>query len=161
MARRRARVPKLKTWSDRWNDVIRLLYKDPYLKKLMLVPENCSITEFIDKYFVRGASTDEIVTDERVRILWYDSEGFQTRNPHVLAHLKAFDIYVKNEYLHNVTADRLQYRFDLITERLKDILLTNDEICQLSFEFVNESDLWTKTVGYSRYHVVFSYKTTI
>lgn len=155
------RVPKIHTWTDNWNDVIRLLYKDPYLKDLMLVPSKCSITQFIDKYFVKGVSSDEIVTDEDVRILWYDSEGYATNNPNVRLRMKEFDIFVKHDVLHNATQDRLQYRYNLIADRLKDILLKNNLICGLRFSFVSEYDLWTKTIGYSRYHVVFSYKTTI
>lgn len=155
------RVSKIKTWTDNWNDVIRLLYKDPYLKELMCLPSSCSIVQFIEKYFVKGVSADEIVTDEKVRILWYDSIGSATNNKNVRLKFKEFDIFVKDDVLHNATGDRLQYRYNLICDRLKDILLRLDAICGLRFSYVTEYDMWTKTIGYSRYHIVFSYKTTI
>lgn len=73
---------------------------------------------------------------------------------------KEFYIYVKDDVLHNATSDRLQYRYDLIAERLKDLLIGNQYVGRMRFLFEEEYDLWTKTPGYTLYHISFSYKTT-
>ena len=127
----------------------------------MLLPEHCTITQFIDKYLVEDESPDEILTDEQVRIACYDTEGRDTGNKNVKLRYKEFDIYVKRDVLHSATKDRLQYRYDLIADRLKYLLLKDEHVCGLHFEYEDEHNLFTKMTGYKRYHVVFSYKTTV
>lgn len=68
---------------------------------------------------------------------------------------------MKDDVLHTATDDRLQNRYDLIAERLKYLLLREKSICGLSFSYEDDYNLWTKTIGYKRYHIVFSYKTTV
>lgn len=153
---------KLQTWKDNWNDVIRyVLFKDSVLKQLMLLPDDTTITKFVDKYFVQDEVGSEILTDEKVRIVYYDSRGRDTGNKGVRNHYKEFDIFVKEDVLHTATNDRLQNRFDLIAERLKYLLLRDRYVCGLRFNYEDDYNLWTKTIGYRRYHVVFSYKTTV
>lgn len=111
-------VQKTQTWKDNWNDVIRyVIFKDAILKELMLVPENTPITTFIDKYFIQDEMASEILTDERVRVIYYDSRPSDTGNKGVKQCYKEFDIFVREDVLHNATGDRLQNRFDLIAER--------------------------------------------
>lgn len=63
--------------------------------------------------------------------------------------------------MYNVKDDRLKSRAALIAERLKYLLLKDQHICHLHFQFEDEFDMWTKVVGYKRYHITFSYKTTV
>ena len=72
----------------------------------MLLPEGCTITQFIDQYFIEDENPDEIMTDEPVRIVCYDSRGRDTGNANVRFRYKEFDIYVKQEVLHTATRDR-------------------------------------------------------
>ena len=157
------RVHKVRTWKDDWNDVIRYgIFPDPIMRKLMCLPENVTITQFRDKYFTKGhGTTNEIVTDEKVRIIWYDSEGRDSGNRNVRNKYKEFDIYVKNDVLHNATDDRLQYRYDLIAELLKDLLIGDQYAGVLRFALEDEYDIWTKTAGYTLYHIAFSYKVSV
>lgn len=156
-------VEKTRTWKDNWNNVIRdVFFPDEKLKEQMMIPEDCTIVQFIDKYFVESENTDEIITDEPVRISYYDSRGRDTGNKNVRFRYKEFDIYVKREYLHNATRDRLQYRYDLIADRIKYLLLRNDRVCHLHFEREDDGyNLFTKMIGYERFHITFSYKTTV
>lgn len=103
-------VHKVHTWNDNWNDIIRyVIFPDPILRKLMCLDDSITITKFRDKYFINDrATTNEIVTDENVRILWYDNEGRETGNAHVRNRYKEFDIFVKNDVLYNATDDRLK-----------------------------------------------------
>ena len=125
----------------------------------MMIPENTSIVQFIDKYFIESAAADEIVTNEQVRIVYYDTKGRGLQR-NVYSKYKEFDIYVREEYLYNATNDRLKSRFSLIAERMKYLLLRKNSVCHLRFTYEDEFPLWTKTVGYRRYHIVFSYNTT-
>lgn len=156
-------VEKQVSWKDNWNNIIRdVFFVDTKLRELMLVPEDCTIIQFIDKYFIEDENTDELLTEEKVRISYYDSEGRDSGNLHVKNKYKEFDIYVRKDVLHTATADRLQNRYDLIAERLKYLLLKNYHICNMHFECEDAGfNLFTKMIGYKRFHIVFSYKTTV
>lgn len=75
--------------------------------------------QFIEKYFIVDASPDEILTNEPVRVVVYDTEGLGQRNMHVKGNYKAFDIFVRQNVLHTASQDRLQRRTTLIAERIK------------------------------------------
>lgn len=93
-----ARVEKKRTWKDNWNNVIRyILFQDEKLRTLMCLPEDVTITRFIDKYFIENENPDEIITDEKVRISYYDSRGGDSGNKDVRIKYKEFDIYVKDD----------------------------------------------------------------
>lgn len=155
-------IEKIKTWDDNWNDVIRYdFFQDTVLKAQMCVPPQTTINQFIENYFIEDAATDQLLTNELVRVTYYDNQGVDTGNKNVLLRYKEFDIYVKRTHLYNATTDRIKSRKLLIAERIKYLLLRNQHIRNLHFEYCNEYDLWTKTVGYSRYHLVFTYKTTV
>ena len=126
----------------------------------MCVPPDCKITQFIERYFIEDQSSGEIITDEAVRVICSDVEGKGFYNSHVRLKYKEFDIYVKDNVLHTATTDRLQNRYDLIAQRIKYLLLRNRVVEGLRFSYEDEFNLWTKTTGYKRYHLVFSYKTT-
>ena len=57
--------------------------------------------------------------------------GTDTGNAHVKRKYKEFDIYVKNDVLHNATDDRLQYRYNLIAQRLKELQGSLEKIREL------------------------------
>ena len=153
---------KSKTWKDRWNDVIRtVFFRDEELKRLMNVPPGTPILTFITKYFIASAAPDELLLTEDVRIHHYDSQGAETDNQNVIRKDEEFDIFVKESQLHNVGEDRLQSRADLIAERIKYLLLKEQHICCMHFDYRDSFDLWTKTVGYQRLHLVFSYRISV
>lgn len=155
-------VEKTRTWDDNWNNVIRtIIFQDSILKEQMLVPCKTPINQFIDKYFIENASVDELLTTENVRILYYDNQGRETGNKNIRLKYKEFDIYVKQNILYTATPDRLKSRTALIAERLKYLLLNKYHICGQHFRYEDEYDLWTKTVGYKRYHIVFSYRISV
>lgn len=103
---------------------------------------------------------DELVLDEDVRVIYYETEGTQLGTPHVLQKFLAFDIYVKEDALYNVGTDRLQRRDKKISQRLKELLTGKEHVCGIRFGYEDEYHLGAKTIGYRRYHVVFSYVTT-
>ncbi len=127
----------------------------------MCLPKDCTIIQFVDKFFIEDANGSEQLKNELVRIVVYDTDGAYTGNANVLERLKEFDIYVKEDVLRTASDDRLQKRTDLITERIKYLLLKDRYTCNIRFRYVADYDLWTKTTGYKRHHVVFSYKTTV
>jgi len=154
-------IEKEKTWDDDWNDVIRKVFWQDYkLKQLMLIPENTAIVPFITKYFIEDAAPDALLTNEKVRVNHFDTQGYDTGNKNVIRKYKNFDIYVKDDFLYDATNDRLKSRTALIAERIKYLLLRDFYVCGLRFEFRDEYSLWTKTVGYKRYRLVFSYRIT-
>ena len=162
MAEAERYVWKQRTWQDNWNNVVReVIYPDEVLKELMLVPEDIDIVTFTDKYFIRDGSTDELLTNEKVRIVHHDAEGFPTGNPYVRGKYREFDIFVSEDEEHTATDDWLQSRQILIAERLKYLLLRNRNCQNLRFEYEDEYDMWTKTVGYKMYRLTFYYKTTV
>lgn len=155
-------VEKTRTWQDNWNNVIREeIFPDAKLKELMLVPEGTDIVKFTDKYFIRDGSTDELLTNEKVRIVHHDDEGFGSFNPNVRCKYKNFDIYVSEDVEHTASGDWLKSRQVMIAERLKYILLRKKNIQNLSFRYEDEYDMWTKTVGYKLYRLTVFYKTTV
>jgi len=126
----------------------------------MLIPENTAIVPFITKYFIEDAAPDALLTNEKVRVNHFDTQGYDTGNKNVIRKYKNFDIYVKDDFLYDATNDRLKSRTVLIAERIKYLLLRDFYVCGLRFEFRDEYSLWTKTVGYKRYRLVFSYRIT-
>lgn len=155
-------VEKTRTWQDNWNNVVRnVLFPDARLKELMLVPEGTNILKFQEKYFIRDGSTDELLTNEKVRIVHHDAQGTYTFNPHVRMKYREFDIYVSEDVEHTADPDRLRSRQIMIAERIKYLLL-RQKVCEnIQFRYEDEYDLWTKTVGYKLYKLTFFYKVTV
>ena len=154
-------VEKKRTWQDNWNNVIRnVLFPDDKLKALMLVPVGTDIVTFQKKYFIRDGSTDELLTNEKVRVVTYDEEGSFTFNKNVRVKYKNFDIFVSEDVEHTADIDRLRSRQILIAERIKYLLLRQQVVENLRFQYEDEYDMWTKTVGYKMYKLTFFYKTT-
>ena len=155
-------VEKTRTWQDNWNNVIRnVLFQDDKLKELMLVPEGTDILTFQKKYFIRDGSTDELLSNEKVRIVAYDTESFFTRNKNVRVKYKNFDIFVSEDVEHTADIDRLRSRHIMIAERIKYLLLRHRVCEHLIFQYEDEYDMWTKTVGYKAYKLTLFYKTTV
>lgn len=127
----------------------------------MLVPAGTDILTFIEKYFIRDSSTDELLTNEKVRIVVSDQQGLRTRNQYVHGKYKHFDIFVSEDVEHTATRDKLQSRQVLIAQRIKELLLQKRDQYGLRFTYEDEYDLWTKTVGYKLYHIVFFYMTNV
>ena len=155
-------VEKTRTWQDNWNNVIRnVLFQDDKLKELMLVPKGTDIITFQTKYFIRDGSTDELLTNEKVRIVHHDDQGSWTFNKDVIVKYKNFDIYVNEDVEHTADIDRLRSRQVMIAERIKYLLLRSRNCQNLSFGYEDEYDMWTKTVGYKLYRLTLFYKTTV
>ena len=155
-------VEKTRTWQDNWNNVVRnVLFKDEKLKELMLVPVGTDIMTFQKKYFIRDGSTDELITNEKVRVVYHDDESGFTINKGVRVKYKNFDIFVSEDVEHTADTDRLKSRQVLVAERIKYLLL-RQRVCQnMAFQYQDEYDMWTKTVGYKEYRLTLFYKTTI
>lgn len=122
------------TWQDRWNDVLRdVLFPDTELKELMLIPadKRGNIKAWIEQYFVEDILPDELITDEAVRVLYYETEGAAYGNPRIRRKYLEFDIYVRNSVLYTATNDRLQRRDKLIFRRL-ELPADAGDLCLLS-----------------------------
>lgn len=153
---------KIKTWNDNLNDVIRdVFFADEELIDLMLIPQEYEddIVTFIQKYFVKDVTSDEIITNEDVRVCYFQSQG-RSIGMNALKKYWNFDIYVKDSVLHTATTDMLQSRDEMIAEKIKELLTDNRYVCQMRFHYEDSYDMYTKLVGYHRYRIVFSYKTT-
>ena len=147
-------------WENAWNKIIRnVIFKDSELKQLMKIPSNTGILQFIDKYFIRAGYTSELLSNEACRIVYSDTLAGDTQVPAVKKNIITFDIYVKNEDLHNVGQDRLVFRTSLITERLFYLLTKDRYVADTGYRFwpAGEWDFGTRTIGYSRHTVSFYY----
>lgn len=116
-----------------------------------------NIIKFIDKYFIRNPAPDELVTNEDVRICQGELAG-RPIGKQMLKKMLFFDIYVKNDHLHDTENDMLVFRTDRICEKMKEMLTDNKQVCNIEFRYEDDYDLFTKMVGYTRHRIVFSYK---
>jgi hypothetical protein len=102
-------VWKTRTWEDNWNNVIRyVLYQDDILKEYMLVPDDgtVAIDKFIKNYFIRSAMPDALVTDQKVRVIYYETEGQDMNIQQARMRYLEFDVYVKDSEEHTIGRDR-------------------------------------------------------
>lgn len=151
------------SWLKEWNDIIRFVFfKDEELKTLMKIPAGTSIIQFVDKYFIRAGYTSEILTNEPVRIIYGTLGSWETNNQKVSKNTLTFDIFVKQEELHNIGDDRLVYRTDLIADRIKQLLVSDHFVHNTAYKFwiVGECDLGSPVIGYNRKNVTFGYMKT-
>lgn len=147
-------------WITEWNTILRkVLFADERLKELMMLPDDTDIITFNDKYFIRASYTNDLVENEKVRIVYGFIDNGDSGVPDVKRNLLNFDIYVKKEYLHNADIDRLLYRTVLIADRLNKLLNKNDFIAGTGYKFhiETEGELGTRTIGYTRYGISFSF----
>ena len=147
-------------WINDWNTIIRnVIWQDHELKKLMKIPPKTGILQFIDRYFIRAGYTNTLLTDEICRIVYADVQGNDTDVPNVRKNMMTFDIYVKQEELHNVGEDRLLMRTHLIAQRLNKLLTQERYLADTGYRFwiAGDWDLGTRTVGYARYTIAFYY----
>lgn len=147
-------------WIDDWNELLRTtIFSDDILKTLMKVPEGTKIIEFIDRYFIKAGYTNKILTDEAVRIV-FGTIATPTNIDGVTKNQISFDIYVKNEDLHNVGKDRLVMRTQLIAKRLIYLLTKQRYHGVFRFYDPREGDMGTSAIGYARYNLTLSYTRT-
>lgn len=107
------RVWKTKTWDDNWNDILRtVIFQDEELKELMLIParDKSDIMKFVSEYFVEDPMPDELVTDQKVRVIYYESDGVGMNVPGMSIRFLEFDIFVHDSVLRTATRDRLKGR---------------------------------------------------
>lgn len=150
------------SWMNDWNDIIRyVIFPDEELRRLMCLPEDITIINFIDHYFIRAGYSNELLEKEDVRIIYGDVDSRTTDVPNVTENTLSFDIYVRTQKLHNATNDRLMYRTHLIANRLNQLLTkggtSGKYLGGYRFWPVKEMDLGTRTVGYVRYNISFNY----
>lgn len=144
-------------WIEDWNDLLRTtIFADKILKTLMKVSDDINIIEFIDRFFIRAGYTNKILSDEAVRIV-FGTLSVPTNINGVTKNQISFDIYVKNEDLHNVGKDRLVMRTQLIAKRLIYLLTKQRYNGVYRFYDPTEGELGTSAIGYSRYNVTLSY----
>jgi len=147
-------------WINAWNTIIReVIWKDYDLKRLMKIPPKTGILQFCDRYFIRAGFTNTLLTDEVCRIVYSDLQGSDTQVSNVRKNMMSFDIYVKQEELHNVGDDRLMSRADLIAERIYRDLTDERYVADTGYRFwiAGDWDLGTRTVGYVRKSIAFYY----
>lgn len=147
-------------WINAWNTIIReIIWKDYDLKRLMKIPPKTGILQFCDRYFIRAGFTNALLTDEICRIVYSDLQGNDTQVSNVRKNMISFDIYVKQEELHNVGDDRLISRADLIAERIYKDLTNERYLADTGYRFwiAGDWDLGTRTVGYVRKTIAFYY----
>lgn len=147
------------SWIDDWNNIIRtVIFPDQELRTLMNLPSDIKIIDFIDNYFIRAGYTGKLLTNQSVRIVYGSYPVGPTENPNVTVDMMSFDIYVKQEDLHNVSNDRLVFRNQKIAERLHYLLMRQKRLYSYKFWFQSEGDLGTSMMGYTRYNISFKYK---
>jgi hypothetical protein len=147
-------------WINAWNTIIRnVIWRDHELKQLMKIPPKTGILQFCDRYFIHAGYTNTLLTDEVCRIVYSDIQGNDTEVPNIRKNMMTFDIYVKQEELHNVTDDRLMLRTHLIAARLNRLLTKERYLANTGYRFwiAGDWDLGTRTVGYARYTIAFYY----
>lgn len=147
-------------WIKDWNTIIRdVIWNDYELIELMKIPPATNILQFCDRYFIRAGYTSALLTDEVCRIVYSDVQGSDTEVPNIRKNMMTFDIYVKQEELHNADDDRLMLRTHLIAERLNKILTQDRYLADTGYRFwiAGDWDLGTRTVGYARYTIAFYY----
>ncbi len=147
-------------WVNSWNKIIRnIIWRDYDLKRLMKLPPKAGILQFCERYFIRAGFTNTLLTDEVCRIVYSDEQGSDTNVPNVRRNMMTFDIYVKQEEMHNVGDDRLISRADLIAERLYKDLTDKRYLADTGYRFwiAGDWDLGTRTVGYVRKSIAFYY----
>lgn len=157
------RVWATQSWDDNWTNVIaRVLFKDTVLLDMMMIPQEDrnNVVKFIKKYFVRDVMPDTLIIDENVRVVYSDGEGSPMNIPQVRRRYMAFDVYVKHEFLNNYDNNRLKDRCILIARRIRYLLTRNRNVEGLTFTAVDNFDLGTKVVGYTRHHLIMEYKKT-
>lgn len=144
-------------WIADWNDIIRnIIFKDDDLKELMMLPKNIKLITFIDRYFVRAGTSSVVLKDEDVRIV-YSATSVGTLGETVSSNIISFDIYVKNEHLHNCCDDGMVFRTQMIALRLRQLLMKQRYNGVYRFFDPNEGDMNTSTIGYSRYNLTLSF----
>ena len=147
-------------WTNAWNTIIRkVIWPDHELKVLMKMPPKTGIIQFVDRYFIRAGYTNKLLTDEVCRIVYSDTQGYETEVPNVKKNLMIFDIYVKSEELRNVGDDRLVTRLDLISERLLRLLTSERYLQDTGYRFwiAGDWDGGTRVTGYHRKTIAFHY----
>lgn len=146
------------SWVKNWNGIIReVLFADEELKKLMLIPEGTNVLTFVKNYFIRAGYTNLTVRDEKVRIVYGDMRSEDIGAPNIRRQEMGFDIYVKEEYLHNAEADRLLMRTHLIANRIIELLTKERYVHGYRFWMGGDTDMGTTVTGYARYHVSLFY----
>lgn len=84
------------SWMNDWNDIIRyVIFPDEELRRLMCLPEDITIINFIDHYFIRAGYSNELLEKEDVRIVYGDVDSQTTGVPNVTKNTLSFDIYVR------------------------------------------------------------------
>lgn len=125
----------------------------------MLIPEydKGNIIAFIEKYFVEDAMPDILLEDEKVRVVYYGEKGSDFDSNHIRKKYLSFDIYVHRDELYYDNEDALKTRAQAIAQKIKEILTDRRHVQNISFTYEDDYSLGTKTVGYVRHHIVFSY----
>lgn len=128
----------------------------------MMIPlaERKNIMKFTSSYFIRSSMPDALIINEKVRVVYSDTEGAPMNISQMRRRYMAFDIYVKNEEVNTFDSDRLKLRQQLIARRIRYLLTNARKSCNIAFTTIDDFDLGTKTTGYQRYHLVMEYRKT-
>lgn len=150
------------SWVREWNSIIRsIIFPDSTLKQLMLIPNNTTLINFVDKYFIRVGYSDTTLTNEDVRIVYGNIMSKNADNNKAFRQEISFDIFVRKEHAHDVGDDRLMLRGELIQERLRQLLegriTVNGQDTAYKLRVVGMNNLGSSTIGYNRFNITFEY----
>jgi len=147
-------------WINAWNTIIRkVIWPDHELKTLMKMPPKTGIIQFVERYFIQAGYSNKLLTDEAVRIVYSDTQGYETEVPNIKKNLMMFDIYVKDSEMRNIGDDRLITRDQLIVERLYKLLTNERYLHETGYRFwiAGDWDGGTRVTGYHRKTIAFYY----
>lgn len=147
-------------WVDAWNTIMRkIIWPDTELKSLMKLPAKTNIIQFVERYFIRAGYSNTLLTDEVCRIVYSDTQGYETEVPNVKKNLMLFDIYIKESEMRNVGNDRLITRDQLIANRLLKLLTSERYLYGTGYRFwiAGDWDGGTRVTGYHRKTIAFHY----
>ena len=147
-------------WREEWKKILReVIVKDAELRRLMCVPPNVKIMEFIDDYFCHMAATGPLLTNQVCRVVYHETTDQLTSNPHVLEQEMVFDIYVKKTEQHTANVDRLDNRTELISERIQWLLIHDKDLGDTyKFNTIFDADMFSSTYEYSRRRLILRFK---
>lgn len=152
-----------KSWNEAFTDVIvDYIWADDELRRLMCIPQNATIIDFIERWFVKAGTVTSPLTDEAVRIVYGNYKTYSQGDSHVNKQELSFDIYVRADISHNSESNRLVYRAEKIAERLRHLLTHGERYLSDAYRFwwVGESDMACAVYGYTRHNICFDYIIT-
>lgn len=128
----------------------------------MMIPADKanSLQVFVDKYMINDPMGEELLKDEKTRVLYYATEGSDIGNSNVRIKYLEFDVFVKRTERYTGSNDGLKGRDKMIVQKIVELLTDKRYVCNMRFTYIDDYELGTKVTGFIRHHLVFSYKVS-